>query len=156
MSWILISFSAAVLLVLGFWAVKKLDAFLTHQDDKSGVLRIGMEYPGMEKTVAEEMELLVDTYPGCELFLIGGNREELCRMLRSGAIDVAVLESASDKEPFICVAKPMKIFSVTSEMTGLPIVRRLSGTETAFVLMRSVDSTDICGEFYRLLTGKNS
>ena len=90
MSGFLITLSAAFFLVLGFLAVKKTDAFLNHQTDKSDMLRIGMEYPGMEKTVAEETEALVDTNPGYELFLIGGNREELCRMLRSGAIDIAI------------------------------------------------------------------
>ena len=156
MSGFLITLSAAFFLVLGFLAVKKTDAFLNHQTDKSDMLRIGMEYPGMEKTVAEETEALFDTYPGYELFLIGGNREELCRMLRSGAIDIAILESVPDKEPFACVAKPMQLFSVTSEETGLPIVRKLSEARTAFVLVRSVDRTELCGVFYNLLTGKSS
>ena len=156
MSGFLIAVSAAVFLLFCFFVAKKLDAFLERQTDRRETLRIGMEYPGMEKTVAEEIGSLGDTFPGYELSLTGGEREELCRMLESGTIDIAILESVPEQEPFRCVTKPMQLSPVTSEETGLPVVRQLSDLKTAFILMRSAENTALCGVFYRLLTGKSS
>ena len=76
MSGFLIAVSAAVFLLFCFFVAKKLDAFLERQADRREILRIGMEYPGMEKTVAEEIGSLGDTFPGYELSLTGGNREK--------------------------------------------------------------------------------
>lgn len=49
MSGFLIAVSAAVFLLFCFFVAKKLDAFLERQADRREILRIGMEYPGMEK-----------------------------------------------------------------------------------------------------------
>ena len=155
MNVVLVSLSAAAFLLFGFFVVKKVDAFLNHQGDKGDMLRIGMEYPGMEETLAEEIKLLDDKYPGFALRLIGGNSEELCQMLKTDEIDIAILEKAPDKNAFVCVTKPLRILPVISEKTGQPIVRQLSDLKTSFILKRSAAGTELCGMFYRLLIGES-
>lgn len=155
MSEILIALSAAAFFVFGCFVIRRIDILLNQNDTESVELRIGVEYPGMEAVIAEELGILNDRRPDLRLSLISAGKDCLVSVLADGSVDIAVFADAPEGVGCTYVRRTMHKAAVVSTATGLPIIPDNTDHTAVYIAHKAVGSTALCREFFRLLTDES-
>ena len=146
----LIAISVTVVLLLGFYVMKRVDDMLDKSEMKTAALRIGLEFPGLETVIGKETEMLAEKCRDVEISYISAEKEILYKELIKGEIDVAVIGSAPDGRNISHLRKKIADASGVYGKTGLTIVGKGNG-KSVYIAWKSTKCSEVCGSFIKLL-----
>lgn len=122
---------AGLILVFGFYLMKRLDLFLDHNQTsltictESPMLRIAFENPSVIESISTLLEDFSKEHPTCEIHLFSGTTEDILKMLSKHEIDFCFVTMESKKElpvDWISVIIPLQQGCVISEAVNLPVM----------------------------------
>ena len=97
----------AALFLYGCYVMKKLDAFSAEDkpEKPANLLRVAVEYTGMEVAIKSELEKLALQYPDYHLLISAETRQNILESIKRGKADIALLSGISHCASFRCLVK---------------------------------------------------
>lgn len=134
MKYILIGIVTAGILLLGYWLMKRLDAFLewnrSQMTDKSSTkdrISIAFEDPATTASIRDALISLSKQNPAAEFYFYSGSFDEIASSIVSGRIDVAFLISNKElllSEGLFKMQIPCQYTQLQTELEVEPLIKK--------------------------------
>ena len=139
---ILVISGGVALLLYGYYVMKKLDDYLSGNspEQQKNLLRIAVEYAGMEMAVQKELERMAQQYPDTCLRLYCGTKQHILALLQSDQVDMILLSGRAHFPAFGFLVREYSTEHHRSESTGLWMEPVDAGQEVTIVWKDASDN----------------
>lgn len=156
---LLLVFAVAVIIMFGYFVMRKLDIFLVNNDrfndaeTEENSLLIALDNPMILDSLMPLIEKFSKTNPNCQLHFLFGNTEDIYDKLNKNCIDFGFVENnaSTNDDIYNCFILSTKQNSIICEKTGCTIEPLNSFEIQTTILWKKTSNNAFVNRFSKLL-----
>lgn len=143
------------LILYGCYVMKKLDAFSSQDksEPQKDLLRLAVQYTGMENAIKSELEELALQNPDYHLLIFGGTKQNILELLKRGEADIALLSGINRCSSFHCFVKEYQE-NPTEQLDDVS-AQSMSTVQEVTIVWNHTGNNEILSAFIALLPDGN-
>lgn len=156
---LLLVFAVAVIIMFGYFVMRKLDIFLVNNDrfndaeTEENSLLIALDNPMILDSLMPLIEKFSKTNPNCQLHFLFGNTEDIYDKLNKNCIDFGFVENnaSTNDDIYNCFILSTKQNSIICEKTGCTIEPLNPYEIQTTILWKKTSNNTFVNRFSKLL-----